>query len=410
MVYLLPSSAIMLAIIAVAFLIGAVGGMRRFAPPLSVTLIVGLGLRLLVLIVAIRHTPRDVAVYFQHVGEAVLRHQDPLLVMPRYQWNFLPAMPYVHALEILTGLPWQVAGKICPLLADMGTIYLVGSLAATERAARARWQYAVHPLPLLVVSWHGQIEPTAVALGLAALWLARRGRTGLGGLLLGLAVSVKTWPVLFAPGTLRETPMRRWPLLFAAAAMPPLLLLVSMPILLNSDLRRSVPVLISYRSFVGDWGWVGVEHIRGAVGRGYAGPRAEAYQQIGTIAVLVALVLVVLAFWRRVDGVELTAALMLVFLAVTAGFGVQYLLWPSALLIVAGGWRIWPYLTFAGLYAAYFYLIFFPMEASSPSTHPLIYGSLPIIAAALLALPWGRLRPKPRIIDHDAGLENALQR
>jgi hypothetical protein len=45
----------------------------------------------------------------------------------------------------------------------------------------------------------------------------------------------------------------------------------------------------------------------------------EAYQQIGTIAVLVALMLVVLAFWRRVDGVELTAALMLVFLAVTAG-------------------------------------------------------------------------------------------
>jgi uncharacterized membrane protein len=91
----------------------------------------------------------------------------------------------------------------------MGTTYLVGSLAAPERAARARWQYAVHPLPLLVVSWHGQIEPTAVALGLAALWLARRGRSGLGGLLLGLAVSVKTWPVLFAPGTLRETPMRR---------------------------------------------------------------------------------------------------------------------------------------------------------------------------------------------------------
>jgi hypothetical protein len=28
-------------------------------------------------------------------------------------------MLYVHALEILTGLPWQVAGKIWPLLADL---------------------------------------------------------------------------------------------------------------------------------------------------------------------------------------------------------------------------------------------------------------------------------------------------
>jgi hypothetical protein len=45
-----------------------------------------------------------------------------------------------------------------------------------------------------------------------------------------------------------DSSMRRWPLLFAAAAVPPLLLLVSMPVLLNRDLRRSVPVLISYRS------------------------------------------------------------------------------------------------------------------------------------------------------------------
>jgi len=36
---------------------------------------------------------------------AVLHHQDPPLVLPRYQWNFLPAMPYVHALELSTGLP-----------------------------------------------------------------------------------------------------------------------------------------------------------------------------------------------------------------------------------------------------------------------------------------------------------------
>ena len=36
-----------------------------------------------------------------------------------------------------------------------------------------RWQYAVHPLPLLVVAWHGQIEATAVALGLGVSVLLR---------------------------------------------------------------------------------------------------------------------------------------------------------------------------------------------------------------------------------------------
>jgi hypothetical protein len=384
--------AVLVAIAALALLTSMVGGARRLAPPLPVTLGVALGLRLAVVAVAFHHIPFDVALWFRSTGEAVLQHQDPLLVLPRYQWNFLPAMPYVHALELSTGLPWELAGKICPVLADLVTTVLVGSLASPQRAARVRWQYAVHPLPLLVVAWHGQIEPTAVALGLAALWAARRGRTGVGGLLLGLAASVKTWPVLFAPGVLRETPRRRWPLL-AAAVVPPLLLLASMPLLLGSDLGRSLGVLGSYRSITGSWGWTGIQRLAGAVGYGFAGPRVDPYQRLGLIAVLVVLALVVAVFWPRLDGVELTAALMLAFLVVTAGFGVQYLLWPAALLIVTGGWRAWVYLTFAAGYAVFYYLVFLPAPRMA-TDRLLVYGSVVVIAAALLALPWERLRPE----------------
>jgi Glycosyltransferase family 87 len=389
--YVLVFLAVMVAVVALAWLTGRVGGARGVAPPLAVTLGVALGLRLLVVAVAFHHTPFDVAVWFKSTGEAVLRGQDPLLVLPRYQWNFLPAMPYVHALELSTGLPWELAGKICPVLADLVTTVLVGSLAAPERAARVRWQYAVHPLPLLVVAWHGQIEPTAVALGLLALWAARRERTGVAGLLLGLAAAVKTWPVLFAPGVLRETPRRRWPLL-ATAVLPPLLLLASMPLLLGSDLGRSLGVLGSYRGNTGIWGWTGLQRLAGNAGSGFGGPGVDPYQRLGLIAVLVALGLVVLAFWSRLDGVELTAALVLAFLVVTAGFGSQYLLWPAALLMITGGWRAWLYLTLAAGYAVFFYLVFFPAP-SVVGFRLLVYGSVPVIAAALLALPWERLRP-----------------
>jgi hypothetical protein len=386
--------AVLAVIAALALLTSVVGGARHLAPPLAVTLTVALGLRLLVMAVAFHRTPFDVALWFRHTGEAVLDHQDPLLVLPRYQWNFLPAMPYVHALELSTGLPWEMAGKICPVLADLVTTVLVGSLASPERAARVRWQYAVHPLPLLVVAWHGQVEPTAVALGLAALWAARRGRTGVGGLLLGLAASVKTWPVLFAPGVLRETPRRRRPLLAAVAVLPPLVLLASMPPLLGSDLRRSLHVLGSYRGITGIWGWTGIQRLAGTAGHGFAGTGVDPSQRIGLIVVLAALAAVLLVFWSRLDGVELTAALMLAFLVATAGFGVQYLLWPAALLVITGGWRAWVYLTLAAGYAVFYYLVFFPAPAVA-TDHLLVYGSVLVIAAALLALPWERLRPEP---------------
>jgi Glycosyltransferase family 87 len=381
--------AVMVAVVALGLLTGMVGGARGSAPPLAVTLGVALVLRLLVVAIAFHRTPFDVAVWFRNTGLAVLHHQDPLLALPRYEWNFLPAMPYLHALELSTGLPWELAGKICPVLADLVTTVLVGSLAAPERAARVRWQYAVHPLPLLVVAWHGQIEPIAVALGLAALWAARREKTGVAGLLLGLAAAVKTWPVLFAPGVLRETPRRRWPLVAATAVLPPLLLLASMPLLLGSDLSRSLHVLGSYRGNTGIWGWTGIQWLAGNVGQGFAGPRVDPYQRLGLIAVLVALGLVVLVFWSRLDGTELTAALILAFLAVTAGFGSQYLLWPAALLMITGRWRAWVYLTLAAGYAVFFYLVFFPAPTIA-RTHLLVYGSVPVIAAALLALPWER--------------------
>lgn len=387
--------AVMVGIAALALLTSVVGPARLLAPPLSVTLAVALGLRLAVMAVAFHHTPYDVALWFRSTGEAVLQHQDPLLVLPRYEWNFLPAMPYVHALELSTGLPWEIAGKLCPLLADLVTTVLVGTLAAPERAARVRWQYAVHPLPLLVVAWHGQIEAPAVALGLAALWAARRGRTGVGGLLLGLTASVKTWPVLFAPGVLRETPRRRWPLVAATAVLPPLLLLASMPLLLGSDMGRSLRVLGSYRGNTGIWGWTGIQRLAGNVGQGFGGPRIDPYQRMGLIAVLVALGLVVLVFWPRLNGVELTAALMLAFLVVTAGFGSQYLLWPVALLMITGGWRAWVYLTLAAGYAVFFYLVYFPAP-SIAADRVLVWGSVLVIAAALLALPWERLRPESR--------------
>jgi hypothetical protein len=299
-------------------------------------------------------------------------------------------MPYVHALEILSGLPWPLAGKICPVLADLVSIGLIGALTGRERAARVRWQYAIHPLPLLVVAWHGQAEPTAVALGLAALWLARRQRPGAAGVLLGLAVSVKTWPVLFAPGTARETPAGRWVWVAAGSAATLVLLFASMPLFLHSGVAESARVLTAYRSYVGVWGWSGVGRLAGFVGSGYAGPDIDRYQGIGTVLLLGTLVTTVLLLWRRLGGAELTAALMLVFLAVTAGFGTQYLLWPAALLLVAGGWRIWPYLTLAAGYAAFFYLVDVPHPGNPLASWLLVAASVPVIAAAVLAVPTPR--------------------
>lgn len=90
--------------------------------------------------------------------------------------------------------------------------------------------------------------------------------------------------------------------------------------------------------------------------------------------------------FRRIDGRDLAAAPLLVVLAVTAGFGGQYLLWPVPLLIARGGRTVWWYLWPASLYAAYAYLRL-PTEGHGDQV--LQTGlSLLVCLGAVITLPW----------------------
>jgi hypothetical protein len=179
-----------------AFLLACAAGMvlaerRRLEPPLWVSLVVAVIVRVLVAVLAQGHTPHDVMSYFHTTATLVAHGRDPLTEMPRYNWNFLPVMPYVWSQLLHLHFSWEVTDKIPAIGADVLTTALVAELAVTRRLLRA-FQYALCPLALLVTSWHGQVEPIVLALGLLALVVVARKRDFLAGALVGLAVAIKT--------------------------------------------------------------------------------------------------------------------------------------------------------------------------------------------------------------------------
>ncbi len=91
----------------------------------------------------------------------------------------------------------------------------------------------------------------------------------------------------------------------------------------------------------------------------------------------------------RIDGRDLAAAPLLVVLAVTAGFGGQYLLWPVPLLIARGGRTVWRYLWPASLYAAngYLRLLTLPTEGHGDQV-PQTGLCLLVCLGAVITLPW----------------------
>src|SRR3569833_217701 len=152
------------AFILVAGLIMAVlAQWRGWRPSLATALAVGSVLRLILLIFASVDSwqPGDFAEVFKPAGLAILHHQDPVLAT-QGSWHFLPMIPYFYALALATGLPWEIAGRLCTLIADVGLIVLVCRLAGRERAAAARFQYACNPIALMFVFFFVLVVPVAL--------------------------------------------------------------------------------------------------------------------------------------------------------------------------------------------------------------------------------------------------------
>jgi hypothetical protein len=394
---------------------------KNWGPPLWVALMVGIGLRLAVLVIAARDgwQPYDLANDFRDTADAVLAGHDPLVTVRDGGWHFLPFLAYVLAgvshVGQLLGIPWNVAARLLPVLADIALIPLIGRLAAHQTANQpndprtdpapglvageravsafrsACLLYACVPLAVMVSAIHGQFAPITLLFAVAALLAGRAGRPAIAGLFAGLAVTSSSWAVLVVLGALAAAPTLRHRLtVLAWTAAIPALFLSSSTLLLGTPPHRlpsTAAAALSARPVVGDWGWTAVATSGHLVESSILG-------RIGSILLAGAL-LAAAWWWRKADPVTLILALLLVFLVVTYRFGTQYLLWPVPFLIARSGRGTWPALTGASAWAAvgYLYLTRLPWDSWLNARNWWALSSLVVVVLLLCALP---VRSLPR--------------
>lgn len=325
-------------------------GFSRNQVPVVVSVVIGGLLRVaFALITSKKYTPDDVAVTFRATAVAVLHGQDPLLVLPGRQWNFLELMPYVHALEFKSGLPWVEAVKIAPITADLVLIWLVSRLAGADGRTRAL-QYAVNPLSLLVVSLHGQVEPVALAFALGGILLLKKNRHVLAGVLLGAAVAAITWPVLVLIAVLPLRQPKRITQILAGSAIVPVACLASGVIFLHTNIPQAIGKITTYSGPVSGWTWSGTWMLLGHRVAGYSSP----LRGLSWVLIILGVSTALWLLRRHPPEVRALGTLAAV-LACTAGFGVQYLLWVLPLAFAVGSrWRN-HYTAAAGFWALLFY-------------------------------------------------------
>ncbi|MFD1935323.1 MULTISPECIES: hypothetical protein [Nonomuraea] len=397
---------------------------RDWRPPLWIAIAVGVGVRVLIMYTSAIDTwqPVDFVNSFKPAGEAVLNRQDPVLGS-NGGWHFLPTIPYVYGILLWLGIPWEYAGRLVTVVADIALIPLVAKLAGGPRASLRALQYALNPLALLVASVHGQVEPVALAFGVAAFVVARGpgdpDRHGVtmtvreaiaaidvrkaftfqaaelpdyrralwAGLLMGLALCAKSWPIWLIPGMLLLLPNFRARLIgLAATGVPPVFFLLTLPIFAGTslaDIPRVMEVMSDIRPIVGEWGWTAV-----LVDGEWT--LHSAYAKIGTYLIY-ATVLAVCWMWRRADPVDLTTAILLAFMVVTPRLGAQYLLWFMPFLVARPTRFAWPAIIGTSLWAAIGYLWMTQSWQIWNDWHPnWARASILLLPVLALALPWAR--------------------
>jgi hypothetical protein len=384
---------------------------RSWRPSLTDALLIAVVLRVAMFVIAKDTAPFDLANDFRTAGENVLQHQDPTLNARPRGWNYLPPYGFVLAVSVAiehaTGLPWLWVSRFFPIVFDLGVVALVYVLGGKEKGGLRAFQYACTPIAVFVSAVHGQMEPLCLLFALSA-FLALRSpshrRVLAAGVLIGLAISVKTWPVLFLPALLLgvSTWAQRARLLLGAAAVGATLLL-TMPLTVGtpvSSLPTIAARILGYSSAGGTWGWSSVVFLV----HPYTNESFETstfwatVDRIGSVVTLVA-VAAAIWWWRRAHPLVIAGVSASVFQVTTAGHGAQYLDWPVPFTtlrptrlqpVLQAGIGLWAWWGYVGQGAG-----LAPASWGSWPARLWPVSSLLLVVLIVLALPWAQRRAAP---------------
>lgn len=372
---------------------------KGWRPSLPITLAVGIGFRVLIMWLSAIDTwqPVDFVLSFKPAGEAIVERKDPVLES-NGGWHFLPTIPYMYGLLLWLGIPWEYTGRLVTVVSDIILIPLVGKLAGGEKAGLRAFQYACNPVAILVASVHGQVEPVSLVFGVAAFLFARKARESepvrnalLAGLLMGLALCAKSWPIWLIPGMLLFLPDLRTRVIgFLTTGFAPLFFLVTLPIGAGTSLDQLpevIRIIRHVRPVVGEWGWTAL------IVEGTWTLRPD-LATIGQILIYVTLPVIAVLF-RKADPIDLTTAMLLAFMIVTPRMGAQYLMWFMPFLVARPSRFAWPAIIGVSVWAGLGYCYLTQYESYEWWLRHTYWAQASIILLPLLlnAIPWERRSP-----------------
>jgi Gpi18-like mannosyltransferase len=315
-----------------------------------------------------------------------------------------PPLPVLWAGSALglargTGAPFAFVFKLPAVLADAASCAILASVVAARRGRRAGWAAAVamalSPAAILVGAYHCNTDNVYAMLCLLACALLDRGRSFGAGTALAAAVNVKLIPVLLIPPLLAICRTRRDAQRFLAGCA-----LGAIPLLIAwIDIGPAFAQhVLAYSPRTNRWGiaFVLYELYLNEPTRRVALDLMRFYFEAGRWFILAAVAMLSFFAWRRRtwDAYELGALTLSIFLLLTPGFGLQYVvvLVPLLLAVNVTAGTIYGLISGAFLAAAYASVWTGTVPLYSFFDGPIARSAAVLGAAAWLMLAWYTVR------------------
>jgi len=262
-----------------------------------------------------------------------------------------------------TGLPFKFWLRLLPSLADVGSFFLIWHLLRGRKdLCRILSLLALCPTSILINGYEGNVDGFMIFWTVLAVYLLEsRKSSWWAGAAFGMALNIKAVPLMFVFVLLfRSKNVKAQIQFFAATAV--VILIGSMPFLVQSP--GIIKNVLEYSSLYGFWGitkFVTMIAGRPAYAHWPYDPVGWQATFAGILKWLVIVVIVVVSYLMnrgaeaRISLLKQFGVVISIFLLLTPGFSVQYLVW------------LVPFVTAAGLRATAIYYLsttFFLLFAS----------------------------------------------
>jgi hypothetical protein len=254
----------------------------------------------------------------------------------------IPVIIAMGWLADLTGLPFRFWLRLPCILADIGSFLLVWALLKNhpgKAKSVVLLMLAVCPASIMISGFHGNSDPVMIFFVLLSIYLLEKRKTALlSGLAFGLAVSVKVVPLIFVPAFIFYLSTLRARAIFLLAAAG-VFFVGAMPYVLLDPQIIAMKVF-GYSSYYGVWGWTRLlSSVLGQTSTSHPTGLHATINIGGKVLLLLSIFALSFLMNRKKERPSLfiqCGVVSFLFMALTPGFGIQYLSWCIPFVIALG--------------------------------------------------------------------------